>query len=167
MADLGFERETHVAVLIASHKIEQLRERGDACPIHGLLLRELRGIAATRPDASDIQALHLRPVHVVDVPRRPWFQPASLIIAGDVRVERPVVVQHQHAVTGDRDVGLERGRPLGKGQLEGSLSVLGPVPARTSMTLQVECLRPGGCHQHRRDPGRAPDLRDAACRNPA
>ena len=57
--DLGLDVEAHGPVAALLDQREDVGEPRDALAVHGLLLREWRGVFAPRPDAADVVLLEL------------------------------------------------------------------------------------------------------------
>jgi hypothetical protein len=72
----------------------------------------------------------------------------SARVARDRRIERRVVINHEHPIARDRDVELERRHAKRKRALKGRQRIFGREAARAAMALQVESL--GGARQEQR-----------------
>ena len=149
-AQLGFQRQPHLRVAALLHQGEQLVQPRNARAVARLLRRVQRGIARTGLQPADVVALQFgevgvpdhRPARVQELPVRP---------ARDVGVQGRVVRDHQHAVSRDGDVGLQRRHAQTQGQRKSGQGVLGRQAARAAVALQVEGL----CLQAQAEQGKA------------
>ena len=138
--DLRLDREAHLVVAATLHQVEQVGEARDPRAVDRLLVRVLPGVVAAGIQAADIVRLQLRPGKRMD--RRPApVEKLAACVARDRRVERWIVIDHEHSVARDRDVELERGDAKVERALERRKRVLRREAAHAAMALKIEGVR--------------------------
>jgi hypothetical protein len=110
-------------------------EGGIGCH-RAVLVREAPGVLAAGPQTADIVVLQFKEIEG----KNRWCRrrdPFSVGAARHVRIQAPVVVCHDYAVAGDSAVELQRVHAELQREGERRQGVLGKVPARAAVALDV------------------------------